>query len=98
MTKFNSIISSNKLTLVDFFATWCGPCRMQSPIIDKVKEHYGDVVNIIKVDVDHDSEIANVYSIHSIPTLMLFKNGRVLWRASGLRQASDIESKIKEFL
>lgn len=71
---------------------------MQSPIIDKVKEHFGNVINILKIDVDHDNEIANIYSIHSIPTLILFKNGRILWRASGLRQASDIETKIKEFL
>lgn len=98
MTKFDSIISSDKLTLVDFYATWCGPCKMQSPIIDKVKERYGDIVNILKVDVDHDNEIASVYSIHSIPTLILFKKGRILWRAGGLRQASDIEAKIKEFL
>lgn len=98
MTEFDSIISSDKLTLVDFFATWCGPCKMQSPIIDKVKERYANVVNILKIDVDLDNEIANIYSIHSIPTLILFKNGRILWRASGLRQASDIEAKIKEFL
>ena len=98
MTKFNDIISSDKLTLVDFYATWCGPCKMQSPIIDKVKEHFGNVINILKIDVDHDNEIANIYSIHSIPTLILFKNGRILWRASGLRQASDIDTKIKEFL
>lgn len=98
MTEFDNIISSDKLTLVDFFATWCGPCKMQSPIIDKVKERYANVVNILKIDVDLDNEIANIYSIHSIPTLILFKNGRILWRASGLRQASDIEAKIKEFL
>ena len=98
MTKFDSIISSNKLTLVDFYASWCGPCRMQSPIIDKIKERYHESMNILKIDVDHDNEIASVYSIHSIPTLILFKNGRILWRASGLRQASDIETKIREFL
>ena len=98
MTEFDNTIANSKLTLVDFYAVWCGPCKMQSPIIDKIKEHYGTLINVIKIDVDHDSHIANMYSIRSIPTLILFRKGRILWRANGLRQAPEIESKIQEFL
>lgn len=98
MTNFNNTISSNKPTLVDFYAQWCGPCKMQSPILDKVKEHIGDKATILKIDVDHDNELAAMYHIQSIPTLILFKEGKVIWRVSGVRQADVIEAKINEAL
>lgn len=98
MTNFNDTISSSKPTLVDFYAQWCGPCKMQSPILDKVKEHIGDKATILKIDVDHDHELAAMYHIQSIPTLILFKEGKAIWRVSGVRQADLIEAKIKEAL
>lgn len=98
MTNFNDTISSSKPTLVDFYAQWCGPCKMQSPILDKVKEHIGDKATILKIDVDHDNELAAMYHIQSIPTLILFKEGKAIWRVSGVRQADLIEAKIKEAL
>lgn len=98
MTNFNNTISSSKPTLVDFYAQWCGPCKMQSPILDKVKEHLGDKATILKIDVDHDNELASMYHIQSIPTLILFKEGKAIWRVSGVRQADVIEAKIKEAL
>lgn len=98
MTDFNSTISSSKPTLVDFYAQWCGPCKMQSPILEKVKESIGDKATILKVDVDHDNELATMYHIQSIPTLILFKNGKALWRVSGVRTADIIEAKINEAL
>lgn len=98
MTNFEQTISQSKPTLVDFYARWCGPCQMQAPIIDKIKADYGDKLNVLKVDVEHDRELAAVYRVSAIPTLVLFKDGRTVWRASGLRSAADIDSKIKEML
>ena len=98
MTNFEQTISQSKPTLVDFYARWCGPCQMQAPIIDKIKADYGDKLNVLKVDVEHDRELATVYRVSAIPTLVLFKDGRTVWRASGLRSAADIDSKIKEML
>ncbi len=98
MTKIDNLISGEKPTLVDFFAKWCGPCKIQSPIIDKVAEHYGDKINVLKIDVDHDRELAGVYNVQSIPTLVLFKNGRIEWRVSGVRQVQEIEAQIDKLL
>lgn len=98
MTNFEQTISQSKPTLVDFYARWCGPCQMQSPIIDKIKEEYGEKMNVLKVDVDHDRELSRMYRISSIPTLVLFKDGKTIWRSSGLHSQSDILSKIKGLL
>ena len=95
---FNEIISGSKPTLVDFYATWCGPCRMQAPILEQVKERMGDSVNIVKIDVDNNQEVAARYNVRSIPTLIVFANGEALWRASGLQQANVLEAKLREHL
>lgn len=98
MEDFDKIIKSEKPTLVDFFATWCGPCKMQSPILEQVKKTVGDEANIIKVDIDRNPEAANKYRVQSVPTLIIFKNGEIQWRASGLHQADDLVAKIKAAL
>ena len=98
MDNFNSLISSQTPTLVDFHATWCGPCKMQGPVLDELKKKVGDSVNIIKIDVDQNSELADSYRVQSVPTLILFRNGRQLWRASGLHQLPALEAKINEAL
>ncbi len=98
MNNFNEIINQAKPTLVDFFATWCGPCKMQSPIIEQLKEKVGDTANVLKIDVDQNRQVAEKYRIQSIPTLILFKNGEPLWRVSGLQSLDALESKIKEHL
>ena len=97
MDKFNDIVSEPKLTLVDFFATWCGPCKMQAPILEQLKQKLGDAVNIIKIDVDKNVALAESYRVQSVPTLMLFKDGKVLWRASGVHQIDQLEAKIREY-
>lgn len=99
MNKFDEIISSGTPTLVDFFATWCGPCRMQTPILEQVKEKIGDSGNIIKIDIDNDrnEELAARYHIQSVPTLIMFKNSEPVWRAAGVQQAATLESKFQEF-
>ena len=82
MEKFKDVISGDQLVLVDFFATWCQPCKMMHPILERVKEVLGDRIRIIKVDVDKYGATASRYGIQSVPTLMLFRHGDVLWRTS----------------
>lgn len=94
---FNDLINSDKPTLVDFFANWCGPCRMMTPIIEDTKNEVGDSANILKVDVDTNKEIAIKYGIRSIPTLIIFKNGEVVWRQTGLAQKNILVEKLSEF-
>lgn len=96
MEEFDNLIGGSTPTLVDFFATWCGPCKMQGPILEQVKQAVGDKANIIKVDIDRNSELANRYRVQSVPTLIVFKNGEPQWRASGLHQAADLEAKLRE--
>lgn len=98
MSDFNEIINESKPTLVDFFATWCGPCKMQSPILEQVKAKLGDSVNIIKIDVDRNPELSERYQIRSVPTLILFKGGEALWRGYGVHQADQLEAKLNEYL
>lgn len=96
MNDFNEIISSAKPTLVDFFATWCGPCKMQSPILEQVKQRVGDNAAIVKVDIDKNQEVAARYRVQSVPTLIVFKSGEAVWRAVGVQQADVLEDKLKE--
>lgn len=96
MNDFNEIIKDAKPTLVDFFATWCGPCKMQGPVLEQVKNELGDTVNIIKVDIDRNPELANVYRVQSVPTLIMFRNGEAVWRASGLHQRDQLVEKFRE--
>ncbi|MDE6120864.1 MAG: thioredoxin [Muribaculaceae bacterium] len=98
MSDFNQFIQENKPTLVDFFATWCGPCRMQGPILEEVKGRLGDKANILKVDIDQNPELAAAYRVQSVPTLILFKNGEAVWRAVGVQQADELERKLRDHL
>ncbi len=98
MSDFNEMINDDKPTLVDFFATWCGPCRMQAPILEEVKKKVGDEANIVKVDIDQNTRLAAQYNVRSVPTLILFKKGEALWRTVGVQQADFIEAKIREHI
>ena len=96
MNDFNELIGESKPTLVDFLATLCGPCKMQSPILEQVKAVVGDDANIIKVDIDRNQELAARYRVQSVPTLIMFKNGEPVWRTVGVQQADMLEGKFYE--
>ena len=98
METFKDVISGDQLVLVDFFATWCQPCKMMHPILEQVKDVLSDRIRIIKVDVDKNDVIANQYRIQSIPTLMLFRQGEQLWRTSGVVQKAELLATIDPFL
>ena len=96
MSNFDTIIQSEKPVLVDFFATWCGPCKMLSPILREVKDSLGDTVSIIKIDVDKNQQISSKYQVRGVPTMILFQNGKQLWRQSGVLAKEEIIKTIIE--
>ncbi|MBR4589712.1 MAG: thioredoxin [Bacteroidaceae bacterium] len=98
METFNDVIAGKKLVLVDFFATWCQPCKRMHPILEEVKGVLGDRIRIIKIDVDKQNEIAAQFNIQSVPTLALFRNGELLWRVSGVVPKSELLATIDPFL
>jgi len=96
MSTFLDLINGDKPVLVDFFATWCGPCKTQAPILDDVKKRVGDAATIIKIDVDKNPQAAARYQVRGVPTLILFKNGQIKWRQSGVFPANELERLIRE--
>lgn len=88
--KFNEIINTNDLVLVDFYADWCGPCKMMSPILKEVKTTLQEAVKIIKINVDQHQDLASHFMVRGVPTLMLFKEGKMLWRQSGVLSTTDL--------
>lgn len=97
MENFNDIINGNQLTLVDFFATWCGPCKQMHPVLEQLKASEGENLRIIKLDVDKNEALASAYRIQSVPMLMLFRNGELLWRQSGAMSLADLKALLYGF-
>ncbi len=94
---FNEIISGSIPVLVDFSAEWCGPCRMLAPVLDRVKKRMGDRIRILKIDVDENMNLATRYNIRSVPTLMLFRDGKLLWSGVGVMTADSLENVINNY-
>ncbi|MFV0606462.1 MAG: thioredoxin [Niabella sp.] len=94
---FSDLIQGNKPVLVDFSAEWCGPCKMMKPILEQLKQRIGDKATIIKVDVDKSPQASARYGIQGVPTLILFKNGEIKWRQSGVVQAARLENIIQQY-
>ena len=97
MENFNDIINSDQLTLVDFFATWCGPCKMMHPVLEQLKDELGESIRIIKIDVDKNNSLAMNYRVQSVPTLMLFRKGEMLWRQSGALRLNDLKALVSQY-
>lgn len=93
---FNEVISHEPLVLVDFFATWCGPCRMMAPILEELKGSIGNKAKILKVDVDKNQRVLSDYDIMGVPTLILFKHGKIAWRQSGVVPAKMLAQVIDQ--
>ena len=96
--KFKNIINSKRPVLVDFYTDWCNPCKQVPPILKEVKEEFKENIKIIKVNVDKNPVIATKYQIHNLPTLMVFKDGNILWKGVGVRFAGELKTIIRKFV
>lgn len=97
MEKFSDLIASEKPLLVDFYATWCGPCKMMHPVLEDLAKTVDDNARIVKIDIDKNEELARAYNVRSVPTLMIFKNGELKWRTSGVTPAASLEEELKKY-
>ena len=98
MGKFQDIIAGDTPVLVDFFAEWCGPCKMMKPVLEDLKRKLGNKIVILKIDIDKNEPMAAAYQIRSVPTMMLWKNGQIVWRQSGAMPLHELEQTLSSYL
>ena len=98
MSSFQQIIEDSKPVLIDFFAEWCGPCKMMPPILNQLKENMGSSLRILKIDVDKNPDVASKYQVRGVPTLLLMRSGKILWKQSGVLQAGELQQVIEHHL
>ncbi len=98
MNNFEQLISGDKPVLVDFFATWCGPCKMMHPILEELKQSIGDRATIIKIDVDEAQDVAVQYGVRAVPTLAIFKKGELVWREAGVHSTQQLIQALQQFM
>ena len=97
MEKFEDIIKSDKPVLIDFFATWCGPCKMMHPVLESLAASVGEKARIIKIDIDKNQQLASIYNVRSVPALMVFKNGELQWRQSGVQSEEALRQVLEQY-
>lgn len=98
MNNFEQLIAGDKPVLVDFFATWCGPCKMMHPILEELKQSIGDRATIIKINVDEAQDLAVQYGVRAVPTLAIFKQGQLVWREAGVHSAQQLTQALEQFM
>ena len=98
MSAFQQIIEDSKPVLIDFFAEWCGPCKMMPPILNQLKANMGSSLRILKIDVDKNPDVASKYQVRGVPTLLLMRSGKILWKQSGVLQAGELQQVIEHHL
>ena len=98
METFNDIINGDKPVLVDFYATWCGPCKMMGPMIEELGKELEGKARILKIDVDKNQVVANQYRVQAVPTLVIFKNGQILWRNAGVMLKHELLAQIEQYV
>ena len=96
MEKFEELIQSEKPVLVDFFATWCGPCKAMHPVLEELKGQIGETARIVKIDVDQHEELSAKYRIQAVPTFIVFKKGEAVWRHSGVINGSELKAVLEQ--
>jgi thioredoxin 1 len=97
MGNFSEIVKSDTPTLVDFFATWCGPCKAMQPVLDQLKTDLGDSIRILKIDVDKNQDVAEKFKVRGVPTFVFFKSGEIIWRHSGGMSLQTLKDKVKGY-